>query len=91
MHQAEVEAGGQLVYHAAWVDAHGHDATKEVSMVKAYYGELVNHVMYTCQKFHGGYGYIRDAPIERMVRDERVQSVGGGASEVMLEEVVKRM
>ena len=91
MHQAEVEAGRQLVYHAAWLDAHGHDATKEVSMVKAYCGELVNRVMYTCQQFHGGYGYMREAPIERMVRDARVQSVGGGASEVMLEEVAKRM
>ena len=90
-HQAEVEAGRQLVYHAAWLDAHGHDATKEVSMVKAYCGELVNRVMYTCQQFHGGFGYMREAPIERMVRDARVQSIGGGATEVMLEEIAKRL
>ena len=91
MHQAEVEAGRQLVYHAAWLDAHGHDATKEVSMVKAYCGELVNRVMYTCQQFHGGFGYMREAPIERMARDARVQSIGGGATEIMLEEVAKRI
>ena len=91
MHQAEVEAGRQLVYHAAWLDAHGHDATKEVSMVKAYCGELVNRVMYTCQQFHGGFGYMREAPIERMVRDARVQSIGGGATEIMLEEIAKRL
>ena len=47
--------------------------------------------MYTCQQFHGGYGYMREYPIERMVRDARILSIGGGATEVMLEEVAKRM
>jgi acyl-CoA dehydrogenase len=91
MLQAEVEAARQLVYHAAWLDARGHDATREVSMVKALCGELVNRVMYACQQFHGGYGYMREFAIERMVRDARIQSIGGGATEVMLEEVAKRM
>ncbi|MEM9357719.1 MAG: acyl-CoA dehydrogenase family protein [Pseudomonadota bacterium] len=91
MHQAEVEAARQLVYHAAWMDAKGEDAVREVSMVKALCGELVNKVMYTCQQFHGGYGYMREYPIERMVRDARVQSIGGGTTEIMLEEVAKRM
>jgi acyl-CoA dehydrogenase len=36
-------------------------------------------------------GYMRETPIERMVRDARVQTIGGGATEVMLEEVAKRM
>lgn len=89
--QTEVEAGRQLVYHAAWMDAQGRDATREVSMVKALCGELVNRVMYDCQQFHGGYGYMREYPIERMVRDARIQAIGGGATEVMLEEVAKRM
>ena len=88
---AEVEAARQLVYHAAWLDAHGHDCVKEVSMVKAHCGELVNRVMYDCQQFHGGFGYIRDSEIERMARDARIQAIGGGATEVMLEEVAKRM
>jgi len=88
---AEVEAGRQLVYYAAWLDARGNDCVKEVSMVKAYCGELVNRVMYDCQQFHGGFGYMREAPIERMVRDARVQSIGGGATEVMLQEIAKRM
>jgi len=89
--QAEVEAGRQLVYHAAWLDAQGVDCVKEVSMVKAYCGDLVNRVMYDCQQFHGGFGYMKEAPIERMVRDARVQAIGGGATEVMLEEVAKRL
>lgn len=88
---AKVEAGRQLVHHAAWLDANGFEATKEVSMVKAYCGELVNEVMYACVQFHGGMGFMRESTIERMARDARVQTIGGGATEVMLEEVAKRM
>jgi acyl-CoA dehydrogenase len=88
---AKVEAGRRLVYHAAWLDTQGIDATKEVSMVKAYCGELVNEVMYDCVQFHGGMGFMRESTIERMSRDARVQTIGGGATEVMLEEVAKRM
>lgn len=88
---SKVEAGRQLVHHAAWLDAQGRDCVKEVSMVKAFCGELINEVMYTCQQFHGGFGYMREAAIERMVRDARVVAIGAGATEVMLEEVAKRM
>ena len=91
MRAAEVEAGRQLVYAAAWGDAQGRDVTREVSMVKAYCGELVNAVMYDCLQFHGGMGFMRESVIERMTRDARVQSIGGGATEVMLEEVAKRL
>ena len=88
---AKVEAGRQLVRHAAALDAEGRDCVKEVSMVKAYCGELVNEVMYACLQCHGGSGYMHETVIERMYRDARVQSIGGGATEVMLEEVAKRL
>jgi len=91
MLSAKVEAGRQLVYHAAFLDAQGVDCTREVSMVKAYCGELVNEVMHTCLQFHGGMGFMRESTIERMARDARVQAIGGGATEVMLEEVAKRL
>ena len=91
MHSAEVEAATRLVYHAAWLDSQGRDCVREVSQVKALCGELVNRVAYTCQQFHGGMGYLRESAIERMVRDARVQAIGGGATEVMLEEVAKRL
>lgn len=89
--QAEVAAARQLIYHTAWLDAQKIACVKEVSMVKALCGELVNRVLYDCQQFHGGFGYIRESAIERMARDARIQSVGGGATEVMLEEVAKRL
>ncbi|HEY0439734.1 MAG TPA: acyl-CoA dehydrogenase family protein [Xanthobacteraceae bacterium] len=88
---SKVEAGRQLIYYAGWLMAQGVDATREVSMLKAYCGELVNEVMYDCLQFHGGMGYMRESTIERMTRDARVQAIGGGATEVMLEEVAKRL
>ncbi len=91
MLSAEIEAARRLVYHAAWLDAQGRDCVREVSQVKALCGELVNRVAYACQQFHGGMGYLRESVIERMVRDARIQSIGGGATEVMLEEVAKRL
>ena len=91
MRAAQVEAGRQLVQHAASLDAAGRDCVKEVSMAKAYCAELLNDVVYDCLQFHGGFGFIKDSAIERMYRDARVQSIGGGATEVMLEEVAKRL
>ncbi len=91
MRAAQIEAGRALVYHAAWLDAQGKDCVKEVSMVKALCGELVNKVLYDCQQFHGGFGYMQETTIARMVRDARVEAIGGGATEVMLEEVAKRL
>lgn len=88
---ARVEAGRQLVYATAWASTQGRDCIREVSMVKAYCGELVNEVMYTCLQFHGGMGYMRESAIERMSRDARIHAIGGGATEVMLEEVAKRL
>ena len=91
MRASQVEAAKALVYNTAWRDTQGQIVTKEVSMIKALCGTLVNEVMYDCVQFHGGMGYMRESAIERMSRDARVQAIGGGATEVMLEEVAKRM
>ena len=87
---AQVEAARAFLYQCAWQVDQGHDVVREVSMLKALTGELVNDVMYACQQFHGGMGYMRESAIERLVRDARVLAIGGGATEVMLEEVAKR-
>jgi acyl-CoA dehydrogenase len=84
------EAGRQLVYYAASLMAQGKDAVREVSMAKAYMGELVNETMYQCLQCHGGYGFLQGTPIERMFRDARLYSIGGGATEIMLDEIAKR-
>ena len=80
-----------LVHHTAWLDAGGRDCVKEVSMIKAQAAEMLQHVVWTCVQMHGGSGYMQGMEIERLYRDARVQAIGGGATEVMLEEVAKRM
>ena len=91
MRLAEVEAARALLFNTAWRDSRNENVVKEVSMLKALAGTLVNQVMYDCLQFHGGMGYMRESAIERMSRDARVQSIGGGATEVMLDEVAKRI
>ena len=90
MLDAKTRAARQFMYHCAWRVAQGHDVVQDVSMLKALTGELVNEVVQTCQQFHGGMGYIRETAIERLWRDARILAIGGGATEVMLEEVAKR-
>ena len=90
MLDAKTRAARQFMYHCAWSVTQGHDIVQEVSMLKALTGELVNEVLQTCQQFHGGMGFMRETAIERLWRDARVLAIGGGATEVMLEEVAKR-
>ena len=90
MLDAKVRAARSFMYHCAWRVTQQHDVVQEVSMLKALTGELVNEVVQTCQQFHGGMGYMRDTAIERLWRDARVLAIGGGATEVMLDEVAKR-
>ena len=88
---AQVEAARQLAYHVAWLDESGEDCVAEVSMLKAMSAEVANRTLYDCVQFHGGMGYMRESTIERMSRDARLLPIGGGATEVMLEEVAKRL
>ena len=90
MLDAKTRAARQFMYHCAWRVTQGHDVVQEVSMLKALTGELVNEVVQACQQFHGGMGYMRGVAIERLWRDARVLAIGGGATEVMLDEVAKR-
>ena len=90
MLDAKVRAARAFMYHCAWRVTQGQDVVQEVSMLKALTGELVNEVVSGCQQFHGGMGYMRDTAIERLWRDARVLAIGGGATEVMLDEVAKR-
>ncbi|MGY4477476.1 acyl-CoA dehydrogenase family protein [Bradyrhizobium sp. USDA 3364] len=88
---AKAAAARALAYHAAELAAAGQDCLREVSMVKALSPEVLHEVVHGCLQLHGGSGFMRGTAIERMVRDARVLTIGGGATEVMLEEVAKRM
>jgi acyl-CoA dehydrogenase len=93
MLDAKVRAARQYLYHCGWLVTQGHDwnrVVQDVSMLKSLTGELVNEVVQACQQFHGGMGYMRGTAIERLWRDARVLAIGGGATEVMLDEAAKR-
>ena len=90
MADAKVRAARAFMYHCGWRVTQGHDVVQDVSLLKALTGELVNEVVATCQQFHGGMGYMRGTMIERLWRDARVLAIGGGATEVMLDEAAKR-
>ena len=91
MNQAKLDAVRASMYHAAWLMEQDVDATKEISGVKGWGAEVINQILYDCVQFHGGMGYMRETPVERMARDARVLPIGGGTTEIMLEEVAKRM
>lgn len=80
-----------MTYQCAQMIDEGKDTVREVSMLKAFAAETLQEVVHTCLQLHGGTGYIIGTPIERMARDARILTIGGGATEVMLEEVAKRM
>lgn len=88
---SKAAAARALTYNAAAIHTEGRDCIREVSMVKAYCAEILQEVVHGCLQLHGGTGFMTGTPIERMVRDARVLTIGGGATEVMLEEVAKRM
>jgi acyl-CoA dehydrogenase len=80
-----------MLYACAQMIDEGKDTVREVSMLKAFACETLQEVVHGCLQLHGGTGFIVGTPIERMVRDARILTIGGGATEVMLEEVAKRM
>ncbi|RYX91475.1 MAG: acyl-CoA dehydrogenase [Comamonadaceae bacterium] len=80
-----------LTYQCAQMIDEGKDTVREVSMLKAFAAETLQEVVHTCLQLHGGTGFIIGTPVERMARDARILTIGGGATEVMLEEVAKRM
>ena len=80
-----------MVYQAAQMVDEGQDVVREVSMLKAWGCETLQEVAHGCLQLNGGNGYIIGNPVERIARDARILTIGGGATEVMLEEVAKRM
>lgn len=86
-----IEAGRWLTYTACAKYQNREDAVKEISMVKLFTAEMANRVAYDCVQIHGGYGYMREYPIERFARDVRLFTIGGGTSEIMREIISKEM
>jgi len=78
----ELEAGRHLVYHAAWLAQHGHPYGKEAAMAKLFTSELAMRNTIKAIQLHGGYGYTKDYPVERFMRDAKIGEIGEGTSEI---------
>jgi len=87
----QIEAARRLTYHAAEVMAAGEDCVTAVSMAKLFATEMANWVAYHAVQLHGGYGYMREVPVERFARDVRVWTIASGSSEIMREIIAKRL
>ncbi|MBS5786388.1 MAG: acyl-CoA dehydrogenase family protein [Clostridioides difficile] len=80
--ETKVNAARGLVYDSAVKKDAGVNMTKESAMAKYYAAETANEVAYKALQLHGGYGFIKDYPIERIYRDARIMSIYEGTSEV---------
>ncbi|HST60514.1 MAG TPA: acyl-CoA dehydrogenase [Longimicrobium sp.] len=78
----EIEAAKHLVYHAAWLKENGRPYSKEASMAKLFASEVAMRATTKAVQIHGGYGYTKEYPVERMMRDAKICEIGEGTSEI---------
>jgi len=78
----EIEAGKHLMFHAAWLAQNGRPFSKEAAMAKLFCSELAMRATIKAIQVHGGYGYTKDYPVERMMRDAKICEIGEGTSEI---------
>ncbi|RLG70054.1 MAG: acyl-CoA dehydrogenase [Methanobacteriota archaeon] len=78
----EIEAARLLVYQAAFLKDRGVRFTKEASIAKLFASEAATRVANKALQIHGGYGYTKDYPVERILRDVKLCEIGEGTSEI---------
>ncbi len=81
----KIETARQMVYTTAWRSQHGEYPVREISMAKLYAARIAVEVADECIQIHGGAGYMKEYGIERSWRDLRVNRIGAGSDEIMLE------
>ena len=78
----QIEAARLMTFNAAAMRDRGENFTAAASMAKVFASEMANKVAYQAIQIHGGYGYIKEYPVERYYRDARVLTLYEGTSEV---------
>ena len=78
----EIDAARLLVHRAAWLKQESKPFSKEAAMAKLYATEMAERVCRNAIQIHGGYGYSREYPVERIYRDARLMTIGEGTSEI---------
>lgn len=87
----DIEKAKNMTYRALYLYQKGENAVKETTMAKVYACEMVNRVTDEGVQIHGGAGYMMEYPIQRYWRDARIQSIGGGTTQIMNEILVKQL
>ena len=78
----DLEAAENMVLRAAWLKDKGMRFTQAASMAKLFATEAANRAVYRAVQIHGGYGYTKDFPVERLYRDARPTTIYEGTSEI---------
>jgi alkylation response protein AidB-like acyl-CoA dehydrogenase len=78
----EIQTARLMVYYAAWLKSQGRPFNVEASMAKLFATEMAERVCRNAIQVHGGYGYSREYPVERIYRDARLMTIGEGTSEI---------
>ena len=81
----KIEAARELVYVTAWRFANGEYPVREISMAKLFASRVAVEVADECIQIHGGAGYMKEYNVERAWRDARLNRIGAGTDEIMLE------
>lgn len=81
----KIEAARQLTYMTAWRFKNGEYPVRELSMTKLHTARMACEIADECIQIHGGAGYMKEYGIERVWRDMRLNRIGGGADEIMLD------
>jgi alkylation response protein AidB-like acyl-CoA dehydrogenase len=81
----KIESARQMVYVTAWRYANGEYPVREISMAKLHAARVACEVADECIQIHGGAGYMKEYGVERVWRDMRVNRIGAGTDEIMLE------
>jgi acyl-CoA dehydrogenase len=87
----KITAAREFNYRMAARMAAGENVVTEVSMAKNFACEVCDKVVYDAVQIHGGYGYAREYLVERLYRDARILSIGGGTTEIMKEIISKTL
>jgi alkylation response protein AidB-like acyl-CoA dehydrogenase len=78
----DLDAARLLNYRAAWMLDHGQRVTRESSMAKLFASEAAVRIANEAVQIHGGYGFIKDYPVEKFYRDVKLCTIGEGTSEI---------
>ena len=87
----DIQAARLLVFKAAWLKDLGRPYTKEAAQAKLFATEMAERVCYRAIQIHGGYGYSREYPVERIYRDNRLMEIGEGTSEIQRLVIARRL